>query len=162
MRVRPITDADLDRCVALFEEVAAEGRWLATEAPIDRREVSARWRALVGTGEGTLLVAESDEGEGPLGLAAMVGRSSPELGMLVAPAHRRRGVGDALLDACTAWAREIGAREIVLHVFPHNGGAVALYRKHGFEERGVLRRAYARQSGERWDAIRMVKPLQGI
>jgi hypothetical protein len=51
VRVRPITDADLDACVALFEAVAAEGRWLATEAPIDRREVRARWVALVGTGE---------------------------------------------------------------------------------------------------------------
>ena len=159
MRVRPITDADLDACVALFEAVAAEGRWLATEAPIDRREVRARWVALVGTGEGTLLVAEEDDGRGPLGLAAMVGRTSPELGMLVGLAHRRRGVGDALLDACVAWARDIGAREVVLHVFPHNTGAVALYRKHGFEERGVLRRAYPRRSGERWDAIRMVKAL---
>jgi ribosomal protein S18 acetylase RimI-like enzyme len=159
VRVRQITDADLDRCVAVFEAVAAEGRWLATEAPIDRHEVTARWRALVDTGEGTLLVAEADDGDGPLGLAAMVGRTSPELGMLVAPGHRRRGVGDALLDACVAWARGVGAREIVLHVFPHNGGAVALYRKHGFEERGVLRRAYPRRSGERWDAIRMVKAL---
>ncbi|WP_041448526.1 GNAT family N-acetyltransferase [Anaeromyxobacter sp. Fw109-5] len=160
MRVRPLTDVDLAGCLDLFEAVAREGRWLATEPPIDRREVSARWRALVETGEGTLLLAEEDDGTGPLGLAAMVGRSSPELGMLVAEGHRRRGVGDALLDACVAWARGIGAREVVLHVFPHNTGAVALYRKHGFEERGVLRRAYPRRSGERWDAIRMVKPLQ--
>jgi ribosomal protein S18 acetylase RimI-like enzyme len=159
VRVRPITEADLDGCVALFEAVAAEGGWLATEAPIDRREVRARWVALVGTGEGALLVAEEDDGQGPLGLAAMVGRTSPELGMLVALGHRRRGVGDALLDACVAWARGIGAREVVLHVFPHNTGAVALYRKHGFEERGVLRRAYPRRSGERWDAIRMVRAL---
>jgi ribosomal-protein-alanine N-acetyltransferase len=159
VRVRPITEVDLDGCIALFEAVAAEGRWLATEAPIDRREVRARWVALVGTGEGALLVAEEDDGRGPLGLAAMVGRSSPELGMLVAPGQRRRGVGDALLDACVAWARDAGAREVVLHVFPHNTGAVALYRKHGFEERGVLRRAYPRRNGERWDAIRMVKPL---
>jgi len=104
VRVRPITDADLDACVALFEAVAAEGRWLATEAPIDRREVRTRWVALVGTGEGALLVAEEDDGRGPLGLAAMVGRTSPELGMLVALGHRRRGIGDALLDACVAWA----------------------------------------------------------
>jgi len=159
VRVRPITDADLDACVALFEAVAAEGRWLATEAPIDRREVRTRWVALVGTGEGALLVAEEDDGRGPLGLAAMVGRTSPELGMLVALGHRRRGIGDALLDACVAWARDVGAREVVLHVFPHNTGAVALYRNHGFEERGMLRRAYARRSGERWDAIRMVKAL---
>ncbi len=159
VRVRPLTDADLDRCIDLFEAVAAEGQWLATEPPIDHREVRARWRALLDSGEGTLLVAEEEGGTEPLGLAAMVGRTSPELGMLVAAGHRRRGVGDALLDAAVGWAREVGAREVVLHVFPHNTGAVALYRKHGFEERGVLRRAYPRRNHERWDAIRMVKPL---
>jgi [ribosomal protein S18]-alanine N-acetyltransferase len=154
-----MTAADLDACVALFTRVAAEGRWLATEPPVDAAEVHARWRALLETAEGTLLVAEEDEGGPPLGLAALVGRTSPELGMLVDAAHRRRGVGDALLDACVAWARRVAARELVLHVFPHNGAAVALYRKHGFEERGLLRRAYPRKDGTRWDAQRMVKEL---
>ena len=159
MRVRTLVEPDLDGCIALFEAVAAEGRWLASEPPLDLPEVRARWRALLATAEGTLLVAEEDAGGEPLGLAAMVGRGSPELGMLVAAAHRRRGVGDALVDACVAWARGVGAREIVLHVFPHNSAAIALYCKHGFEERGVLRRAYARRDGRRWDAVRMVKPL---
>ncbi len=159
MRVRTLAEPDLDAGVALFGEVAAEGRWLATEPPIDAPEVHARWRSLLRTGEGTLLLAEEDAGGAPLGLAAMVGRSSPELGMLVAAPHRRRGIGAALLEASIAWARGVGAREIVLHVFPHNTVAIALYRKHGFVERGVLRRAYARRDGQRWDAIRMVKAL---
>lgn len=159
VRVRTVGERDIEACLAVFEEVSAEGRWLATETPVDRREVAARWRALLETGEGTLLLAEEGEGGGPVGMAAMVGRTSPELGMLVARAHRRKGVGDALLDACVAWARSAGAREIVLHVFPHNPAAIALYRKHGFEERGVLRRAYPRRSGEKWDAVRMVKVL---
>jgi ribosomal protein S18 acetylase RimI-like enzyme len=159
VRVRALVERDLEACLALFEEVSAEGRWLATETPIDRSEVGARWRALLQTGEGTLLVAEEREGAEPMGVAAMVGRTSPELGMLVARAHRRQGVGEALLDACVAWARSVGAREIVLHVFPHNTAAIALYRKHGFEKRGVLLRAYPRRTGEQWDALRMVKPL---
>jgi ribosomal protein S18 acetylase RimI-like enzyme len=154
-----MTAADLDACVALFGRVAAEGRWLATEPPVDVAEVRARWRALLGTAEGTLLVAEDGEGGPPVGLAALVGRSTPELGMLVDAAHRRRGVGDALVDACVAWARSVGARELVLHVFPHNEGAIALYRKHGFEGRGLMLRAYPRKDGTRWDALRMVKAL---
>jgi ribosomal-protein-alanine N-acetyltransferase len=79
--------------------------------------------------------------------------------MLVRAERRRQGVGDALIDACVEWARGRGAREVVLHVFPHNPAAVALYRKHGFEERGLVREAYPRRNGERWDAIRMVLPL---
>jgi RimJ/RimL family protein N-acetyltransferase len=152
-----MTPAEEAACLDLFEAVVSEGRWLATEPPVDRREVAARWRALRETGDGILLVAE--EGGPPAGLAALVGRTSPELGMLVAAAHRRRGVGDLLVDACVAWAREVGAREVVLHVFPHNVAAETLYRKHGFEGRGRLLRAYPRRSGERWDALRMVKAL---
>jgi ribosomal protein S18 acetylase RimI-like enzyme len=157
MRVRPLSDADLEPALALFEEVAAEGRWLANEPPVDRREVGARWRDLVKTGEGTILVAE--DGGPPLGLAAMVGLASPELGMLVRGDRRGQGIGDALVRACVAWAEGRGAREVVLHVFPHNTPAIALYRKHGFEERAVLRGAYPRRNGERWDAIRMTLAL---
>ncbi len=152
--------ADLGPCLDLFEAVCVEGRWLATEAPIDRREVGARWKALLTTGDGTLLVAEEEAApRTPLGLVALVGRARPELGMLVAAGERRKGVGERLLLAALAWARAAGAPEVVLHVFPHNAAAVALYRKHGFEVRARLHRAYLRRSGERWDALRMTLPL---
>jgi ribosomal-protein-alanine N-acetyltransferase len=157
VRVRTLTEPDLEPCLDLFEAVAAEGPWLANEPPIDRVEVRARWRDLLKTGEGTILVA--DDGGPPAGLAAMVGLAAPELGMLVRAERRRQGVGDALVDACVAWARGRGAREVVLHVFPHNPAAIALYRKHGFEERDLVREAYPRKNGERWNALRMVKPL---
>ena len=157
MRVRALAEADLEPALDLFEEVVAEGRWLANEPPVDRREVAARWRDLIRTGEGTILIAE--DGGPPAGVAAMVGLASPELGMLVRSTRRGQGVGDALVRACVAWAEGRGAREVVLHVFPHNTAAIALYRKHGFQDRGVLRAAYPRRSGERWDAIRMTLPL---
>lgn len=139
--------------------VCAEGRWLATEAPVDRSDVRASWQAVLETGQGTLLLAEERAGGPPVGLALLVGRERPELGMLVAPGHRRRGVGELLLVAAIDWCRAAGAAELALHVFTHNEAAVALYRKHGFEDRGVLLRAYPRRSGERWDALRMVKAL---
>ncbi len=157
MRVRTLAEADLEASLDLFVEVAAEGKWLANEPPVDRREVGARWRELIATGEGTLFIAE--DGGPPAGLAAMVGLASPELGMLVRAARRGQGVGDALVRACVAWAEGRGAREIVLHVFPHNTAAIALYRKHRFEDRGVLPGAYPRRNGERWDALCMVLPL---
>ncbi len=157
MRVRVLAEADLEAALDLFVEVAAEGRWLANEPPVDRREVAARWRDLVRTGEGTILVA--DDGGPPAGIAAMVGLVAPELGMLVRASRRGQGVGDALVRACVAWAEGRGAREVVLHVFPHNVAAIALYRKHGFVDRAFLKAAYPRRSGERWDAIRMALPL---
>jgi len=157
VRVRTLAEADLPAALDLFDAVVREGRWLATEPPVNRFETAASWRALLESDLGTLLVADAD---GQLaGLAVLVGRGSPELGMLVAEGSRRRGIGHALVDACVDWARAAGANEIVLHVFPHNTGAVALYEKHGFERRGLIRRGYPRRSGERWDALRMVKPL---
>jgi RimJ/RimL family protein N-acetyltransferase len=157
VQVRALEDSDMEAALDLFEAVAAEGQWLATEAPIDRREVGARWRDLMQSGEGTILVA--DDGGELVGLAAMVGRSEPELGMLVRGDRRRRGIGDALVVACVAWAEGGGAQRVVLHVFPHNTAAVALYEKHRFGARGTVRRGYRRKSGDAWDAIRMVKEL---
>jgi ribosomal protein S18 acetylase RimI-like enzyme len=157
VRIRTLAEADLPAALDLFEAVVREGRWLATEPPVDRRETASAWRSLLETGHGTLLVA--DAGDTIAGLAVMVGRGTPELGMLVAEGWRRRGVGRALVDACVEWARAAGAKEIVLHVFPHNTAAVALYERHGFARLGVILRGYPRRSGERWDAIRMVKAL---
>jgi GNAT superfamily N-acetyltransferase len=158
VEVRHLGDADVEAALDLFEAVAAEGRWIATEAPVDRREVRARWRDLAATGEGAILVAVDGDGV-PAGLAAAVGRAEPELGMAVRADRRRRGAGDALVLACLAWARARGAQRVVLHVFPHNGPAIALYRKHGFEVRGAAPGGVRRRSGERWDALRMVREL---
>jgi RimJ/RimL family protein N-acetyltransferase len=159
MEVRPLEPRDMEACLDLFEAVAAERRWLASEPPLDRREVRARWRSLLATGTGTLLVAL--EGTRPVGLAALVGLLQPELGVLVAADRRGRGVGAALLEASLAWASAVSAEEVVLHVFTTNTAAIALYLRHGFEERGRLAGACLRASGERWDAIRMVRPMAG-
>ncbi len=159
VEVLTLTDGDLEPCLGLFEAVVAEGRWLATEPPVDRAEVRARWRALLSTGTGTILVARDEDR--PIGLSALVGVERPELGMLVAADRRGRGVGKALLEASVAWARAAGSRELVLHVFPWNEAALQLYRGRGFVERERLLRAYPRRSGERWDAIRMTLPIDG-
>jgi ribosomal protein S18 acetylase RimI-like enzyme len=52
----------------------------------------------------------------------------------VAELVRRRGVGNALLDASLRWARLRGAKKAWLQVEADNEAAVALYRKAGFSE----------------------------
>jgi ribosomal-protein-alanine N-acetyltransferase len=59
----------------------------------------------------------------------------------VDPALRRLGVGWALSEAVMAWAREAGARQILLEVRLANVGARSLYGRLGFQETG-LRRGY--------------------
>lgn len=50
----------------------------------------------------------------------------------VHPSYRRRGIARRLVAACVEWARERGAREVVLQVKAANAGAQALYASLGF------------------------------
>ena len=69
------------------------------------------------------------------------------LGIAVAADHRGRGVGTALMTEAFAWARGAGVEKIVLSVYPHNAGAIALYRKFGFIDEGRLARQSHKSSG---------------
>jgi RimJ/RimL family protein N-acetyltransferase len=86
-----------------------------------------------------------------------------DLGLMIAASHRRRGIGRALLEQATAWARDAGVRKLELHVFPWNEAAIALYESFGFEREGVRREHY-RRDGEYVDAILLayrLPPLDG-
>lgn len=51
----------------------------------------------------------------------------------VAPAHRRLGIGTALLQKAQDWAQARGDRQIGIQVFADNQAAVALYQKFSFK-----------------------------
>lgn len=53
--------------------------------------------------------------------------------MRVGPAHRRTGVGGALVATFLAWAREKGANEVTVQAYAANAEALAFYRALGFE-----------------------------
>jgi ribosomal protein S18 acetylase RimI-like enzyme len=89
------------------------------------------------------LVAESEGGGAIVGAVliriydtpddpAMVPRRRAHVEALVVDGrHRRTGVGTALMDAATAWARERGAVEMVLTVWDGNAAAEAFYQRLG-------------------------------
>jgi RimJ/RimL family protein N-acetyltransferase len=81
-----------------------------------------------------------------------------DLGLMVAASHRRRGIGQALLEQAVSWAREAGVQKLELHVFPHNEPAIALYEQFGFTREGYRRRHY-RRGGEYVDAVLMAYEL---
>lgn len=72
----------------------------------------------------------------------------------VAPACRRSGVGEALMDEMLRLAAERDAERIFLEVRAHNEPAKALYRKRGFVESYRRRNYY---QGPTEDAIIMMK-----
>lgn len=57
--------------------------------------------------------------------------------LYVAPEHRRRGVGAALMRQAEVWALERGDRQIGLHVFQSNQPALNLYAKLGYSPQSV-------------------------
>jgi ribosomal protein S18 acetylase RimI-like enzyme len=81
-------------------------------------------------------------------------------GLSVSPAHRRRGVGRALVHAAIRTARAAGARRLTLRVLAHNDDARALYARCGFEVEGVLR-GYFRLDGRYVDDVLMALDLTG-
>ena len=73
------------------------------------------------------------------------------------PAHRRQGVGRALVAQAIALARKHGANHLFLEVRPSNEPAMALYRQAGFVPVGVRKRYYADDE----DAVDMSLRLGG-
>ena len=157
--VRRATAADADAVVAMLVEVAGEGRWIATEAPVDVEQRRCRLVEDIEREDAIVLVAEAGgQPVGELGLH-LARYGVADLGMAVAAGWRGRGIGSALLAEAIDQARTAGAHKVALQVWPHNAAAIALYERFGFQREGYLTRHYRRRSGELWDAVVMGLPL---
>jgi [ribosomal protein S18]-alanine N-acetyltransferase len=101
------------------------------------------------------LIAEN--GQGIIGylIARDVARMGEILNLAVAPGHRRRGIGGALLEAGIEALRRREVDEIFLEVRESNRSAQALYLGHGFRAVGQ-RSAYYRNPKEDALVLRLV------
>jgi len=154
--VREATEVDFDQWFDVFESVAAEGKWVGSEAPMDRDRRRTNFLDTLTRADATQFVV--DVGDTVVGALGVHGSGPPglfDLGMFLAPNWRGKGAGSALMECCISWARDHGAHKLTLTLWPHNTAARALYEKFGFVEEGYLRRHYRRQSGELWDAVAM-------
>ena len=92
-----------------------------------------------------LLVASTQGRPGVLGFAVGVvhpaGDSELE-SVAVSESSRRRGIGSALCSAVIEWCRQQGARELLLEVRASSTGAIALYKRLGFDPVGSRPRYY--------------------
>lgn len=57
--------------------------------------------------------------------------------LYVDPAHRRQGLGTALLRHGEAWAQQQGDRQMTLQVFCQNQAALSLYQKLGYQPQAL-------------------------
>jgi ribosomal protein S18 acetylase RimI-like enzyme len=58
--------------------------------------------------------------------------------LYVSPAHRRRGLGTAMMEHAQAWAIQQGHTQIGLHVLVNNVSAHALYRGLGYSQHAAF------------------------
>lgn len=57
--------------------------------------------------------------------------------LYVSPAHRRQGIGSALMRHAETWARARGEHQLGLQVFEHNQPALTLYKKLGYQPQSL-------------------------
>ena len=65
-------------------------------------------------------------------------RAASLTSLWVDPSARGSGVGDSLIAAVTAWARDAGYQQLMLWVTEGNTNAETLYQRHGFRRTGAI------------------------
>jgi len=145
LRIRPMEHGDVVR-VAEVEEEAFTNPWKPrTFRRLIERSGPELWVAeLPGSGVVGYFVLWIVDGEGELANLA------------VAPDHRRRGIGSALLERALERAREGGVRSLFLEVRVSNDEALRLYEGRGFE---VIAERKAYYDRPKEDALVMMKNL---
>jgi ribosomal-protein-alanine N-acetyltransferase len=81
------------------------------------------------------------------------------LTLAVAPTHRRRGLGRALLEAAMGVCGTLGAETMFLEVAADNAAAIALYEAAGFAPAGRRKAYYARPGRAAVDALVLRREL---
>lgn len=129
-QLRAASSADVRAISALEQEVFSDP-W--SEAGI-REAIAGPWTFV--------LVAEVEHAIAAYAVGREVAGSAELLNLAVAPAHRRAGIGRALLAAVLARFRRHRVDMVHLEVRASNEAALALYRAEGFVPAGRRARYY--------------------
>lgn len=80
------------------------------------------------------------------------------LGMGLLPEFRGKGLGGKLLKSVLDHSKKFGLEKIELNVYTSNEPAIALYKKFGFEQEGLIRK-YRKLDEKYFDCLAMAKFL---
>lgn len=144
IKVRYATKEDIVTLKMMFNKVVKEKQFLPTLQEITIEEVTNGWFDL--GNQNFILVAEiQDELVGQVQLERLEDDATQhvcEIGIIVDPDHRGKGVGSKLLEKAIQSAKHLGFEKICLSTFHTNSNAIALYKKFGFQEVGRRKKQY--------------------
>ena len=137
IQVRPMTEADLDRVVALAARLPSAPHWSreAYEAALDSGATPRRIALVASSAESGVLY-------GFVVASLLPPQAELEL-IAVAADAQRRGIGRRLFAALVEEAQRAGITEVILEVRVSNHAALELYRSLGFAETARRARYYA-------------------
>lgn len=149
MKVRKAKESDAAPFLALCKKLDRESTNMLLEPDertIDEEIQRERIKAGLKEERGCLLLAEDEEGK-LAGFLAVKGsrlkrvKHTVYIVIGVLQSYQRQGVGTKLFQEAERWARPLGVVRMELTVRSDNEPAKGLYRKAGFEEEGIRRKA---------------------
>lgn len=151
------TPDDVPGIARVMRGVADEGRWIGTPAGTEVSALEERFAATIADPSAHVIVLRGEhEVVGLANLTREHVRGAHGVGMSIAADHRRRGGGGLLLDGLLEHATtNPDVHKVELQVWPHNGGAIALYVSRGFVVEGILRDHWRRPDGALWSSMIM-------
>jgi ribosomal-protein-alanine N-acetyltransferase len=137
--LHPIGALDLDRAARLHRDAFAP----MGERPWTRQDMAE----LLATPAGGGLLLQADGADAGVVLWRTMADEAELLTLAVGAAHRRRGIGAALLGEVIGRSRRAGACQLFLEVGVDNPAARSLYAQAGFIEVGRRAAYYRRPTG---------------
>jgi len=146
-RLHRVDEAQIDALAGVLIDCVEGGASVSFMHPLTRERAVAFWRTVaadVAAGERALIVAEDDRGIcGTVQLIFALPENQPHRAdlakMLVHRRARRQGLGEALMRAAEATARECGKTLLVLDAVT-DGDAARLYARLGWVRVGDIPR----------------------
>lgn len=144
MQVREVRLADAEKLSTLILQIDHDSKfmlWNSGERTLTSEAQTKMIESFLNRTNSTILVAaENEELVGYLlanGGQAEKNKHSAYIVIGVNQTHRGKGIGTLLFQAVNAWALSRNLHRLELTVVTANEGAVALYKKQGFEIEGT-------------------------